>query len=123
MRRFLIKFQTFSDKIETVQYNATLAITGAICGSSKVKLYKELGLESLKDRRWMRRLSYFYKIFSTQSPSYLSKYLPPFTISQRYPNYFTSVRCRTVSFQNFFGQSQWNQLNTEIRNILSYIPK
>ena len=40
-----------SDKIESVQYNAALAITGAIRGTSKEKLYQELGLESLKNRR------------------------------------------------------------------------
>ena len=43
---------SLSDKIESVQYNAALAITGAIKGTSKEKLYQELGLESLKDRRW-----------------------------------------------------------------------
>ena len=39
------------NKIESVQYNAALAITGAIGGTSKEKLYQELGFESLKDRR------------------------------------------------------------------------
>ena len=38
-------------KLESVQYNAALAITGAIKGTSRVKLYKELGLDSLKLRR------------------------------------------------------------------------
>ena len=33
---------TFSQIIESVQYNATLAITGAIHGSSGEKLYQEL---------------------------------------------------------------------------------
>ena len=33
----------FSDKLETVQYNAALAITGAIKGTSREKLYQELG--------------------------------------------------------------------------------
>ena len=47
-----------SDKIESVQYNAALAITGAIRGTSKEKLHQELGLQSLKDRRWLRRMSY-----------------------------------------------------------------
>ena len=37
----------FSNKLETAQYNATLAITGAIKGTSREKLYKELGLEYL----------------------------------------------------------------------------
>ena len=38
-----------SDKIETFEYNAALAIIGTIRGTSKKKLYQELRLESLKD--------------------------------------------------------------------------
>ena len=53
--------ETFCSKRESVQYNAALAITGAILGTSETKLYVELGLESLKSRRWFRRLCYFYK--------------------------------------------------------------
>ena len=34
----------FSISLETVQYNAALAITGAIKGTSREKLYQELGL-------------------------------------------------------------------------------
>ena len=41
---------SLSEKIESLQYNVALAITGAIKGSSKEKLYQELGFESLKDR-------------------------------------------------------------------------
>ena len=48
--------------IEKVQYNAALAITGAIKGTSQLKLYKELSFESLKFRRWFRRLCLFYKL-------------------------------------------------------------
>ena len=51
-----------SNKIEAVQYNAALAITGAIRSTSRIKVYQEQGLESLKSRRWFRRLCYFYKI-------------------------------------------------------------
>ena len=32
-----------------------LAITGAIRGTSKEKLYQELGLESLEKRRWYQK--------------------------------------------------------------------
>ena len=46
--------ESFCRKIERIQYNATLAITGAIRGTSQTKLYNELGLESLKFRRWFR---------------------------------------------------------------------
>ena len=45
---------SLANKIESVQYNVALAITGAIRGTSKVKLYQDLGFESLKDRRWLR---------------------------------------------------------------------
>ena len=53
---------SFCKKIESVQYNAALAITGAIQGTSREKLYKELGLETLKSRRWLKKLCCFYKI-------------------------------------------------------------
>ena len=43
---------SFHQKLESVQYNAALAITGAIRGSSREKLYQELGLESLKQWWW-----------------------------------------------------------------------
>ena len=39
--------ESFSSKIESVQYNAYLAITGAIRGTSQEKRYQELGLETL----------------------------------------------------------------------------
>ena len=47
-RTFSIFFQ---NKLEFVQYNAALAITGAIRGSSMEKLYQELVLGSLKLRQ------------------------------------------------------------------------
>ena len=50
--------------IERVQYNAALAIIGAIKGNFKLNIYKELGFESLKFRRWFRRLCFFYKIYA-----------------------------------------------------------
>ena len=46
--------ESFCEKLESVQYKAALAITGTIQGSSCEKLYQELGLESLKSRRWYR---------------------------------------------------------------------
>ena len=115
--------QTLCDKIESVQYNTALAITGAIRGSSKVKLYQELGLESLKERRWMRRLCYLYKIISDCKPLYLYSCLPNYLISERYPNSFLLFKCRTVLFENSFlpfSIKQWNMLDPYIREIKSY---
>ena len=42
--------ETFCSKLESVQYNEALAITGAIRRTSQTILYVELGLESLKAR-------------------------------------------------------------------------
>ena len=55
------------NKIETWQYNAALAITGAIRGSSKERLYQELGYAYLSSRRWLRKLCTFYKIGRNKS--------------------------------------------------------
>ena len=60
---------SFSKKIGSVQYNAALAITGAIKGSSREKLYQEIGLEYLYRRRWARRLCLLYKVLSTGQSS------------------------------------------------------
>ena len=42
-------------KIETIQYNADLAITNAIKGTSQIKLYFEF-------RSWFRKLCLFFMI-------------------------------------------------------------
>ena len=44
--------ESFHQKIESIQNNACLAITGAIRGSSREKNDQGLGLESLQYRRW-----------------------------------------------------------------------
>ena len=68
--------ETFINKIEKAQYDAALAITGTIRGTSLEKLYAELGIESLKFRRWFRKLACFYKIQSTGLPKYLLQLIP-----------------------------------------------
>ena len=67
---------SFCNMIERVQYNAAIAITGAIIGTSQLKIYKELGLESLKFRRWFRHLCFFYKLRFPQTPKYLYNLIP-----------------------------------------------
>ena len=44
------------EKVERTQYQAALVITGTWQGSSRTRLYEELGWESLSDRRWSRRI-------------------------------------------------------------------
>ena len=65
--------ESFHQRLESVEYNAAIAITGTIRGTSSKKLFQELGLETLKSRRWFRKLYLFYKILHSKSPSYLFK--------------------------------------------------
>ena len=114
--------ESFSTKIESVQYNASLAITGAIRGTSQEKLYQELGLESLRSRRWLRRMCYFYKLIKTQKPLYLFSLIPQKLNSLRHPNTYSVMRCRNNYFKNSFipyVMREWNKLSTEIRNSTS----
>ena len=46
----------FHAKLESCQYKAALAMTGAMKGSSTEKFYQELGIEYLRSRRWFRKL-------------------------------------------------------------------
>ena len=69
--------ESFHKYLESIQYNAAIAITGAIIDISSEKLFQELGLESLKSRRWLRELCSFYNIFHKKSLSYLFQLIPP----------------------------------------------
>ena len=95
--------QAFSNKLEVAQYNAVLAITGAIRGTSRIKIYQKLGLESLKSCRWFRRLCYFYKI-KHGFPGYLFKLIPLGTHSHntQFPENITTYCCRTDIFKHSF---------------------
>ena len=72
---------SFLQKLDSIQYNACLDITGAIRGTLKEKLYQELGLESLQLRCWYRKLAMFCKIFRSKSPQHLFKLIPEKTSS------------------------------------------
>ena len=63
--------ESFCGKLSYVQYKVALAITHAIKGSSRKKIYQELGFESLKSRRWYKRLSCMFNIMNDKAPYYL----------------------------------------------------
>ena len=66
----------FHQKLEIIQMNPCTAITGAIRGTLKEKIYQELGLEFLASRRWFRKLCFFLKILENKSPDYLFRIIP-----------------------------------------------
>ena len=84
--------ESFCSKIEQIQYNAALAITGAIRGTSQTKLYNELGLESLK----FRRLCTFFKIKIYGKPEYLLNKIPS---SQNHYNTRNADQCETYYYR------------------------
>ena len=112
---------SFHEKLESVQYNACLAIAGAIRGTSSEKLYEELGLESLKSRSWFRKLCHFYKILNEKSPSYLFDWIPNLNRVRktRHSNNIPAIHTRHNYFKNSFFPStisEWNNLDCKIRN-------
>ena len=96
--------KSFQNKLESVQYNVALAITGAIRGSSREKLYQELGLESLKAPRWYRKFCLFFKLKKNKHPSYLFYIIPKIlsTRTTRNHNNIPLINDKHEHFQNYF---------------------
>ena len=98
------------EKLERVQYQAALAVTGAWHGSNCAKLNEELGWKTLSDRRLCRRVLQINKIMNNKTPSYLKDKLPPkhrpFLV-----NVFRRIKCRTDRYMNSFlphAITSWN---------------
>ena len=66
----------FTKKLESTQYSAALAVSGAWRGTNTDKLYQELGWQILYYRRWHRRLCHFYNLQNHQRPLYLFSEIP-----------------------------------------------
>ena len=108
--------ETFTQKIERIQYNPALAITGAIKGTSPSKLYCELGFESLKFRHWLRKLCTFFKLKTSGLPEYLFDLIPQnnHLYNTRFLEDVTTFYSRTDAFKYSFFPStifEWNKSN------------
>ena len=93
--------------LESVQYSAGLIVAGCWKGTNILKLYNELGWESLSDRRHFRRLSLFYHIKNGLSPTYLVDGINyvPLNVTKRYSNSFSP-----------YYQKHWTTLDESIKN-------
>ena len=109
------------ERIESVQYSAGLAIAGAWKGTSRNKIYEELGWESLNDRRWSRRLILFFKFINNLAPEYTRHPIPQTrlpTNALRFHAVVGRINARTERFQSSFYPNclqEWNSLASEIR--------
>ena len=92
------------EKVERIQYQAALAVTGTWQGSSRTKLYEELGWETLSDRRRCRRILQIHKIENGQTPSYLKDKLPTHHSRQDGSalNTFNQLQSRTNRYRKSF---------------------
>ena len=112
--------ESLCQKIESVQYNAAFAITGAIKGTSHMKLYNKLGLESLMFKRWFRTLYLFFKIIKHGLPEYLFDLIPQ--NNHQYNTHTTedirTFYCRTDIFKySYFPVTimEWNKTDVKLR--------
>ena len=94
-------------------------------GTSKQKLYNELGLESLQLHHWFRKLCYFYKFYKHKCPQYLFRLVPlrqsPY--NTRNTKNIPLFKTKHNFFKNSFFPSaliEWNNLNHKIRSVRSY---
>ena len=93
------------EKVERIQYQAAFAITGAWKGSSRSKIYEELGWESLSDRRNCRRVLQICKIMNKNTLSYLKEELPPNRrkmFSGKGRTTFHIIICKSNRYMNSF---------------------
>ena len=108
---------SFLNKIEPAQHNAALTIAGTIRGTSKEKLYQELGFQTMKEMRFPR-LVCFHKTLNNQTPAikHLYSLFPPPNRHYNTHN-FSKIRqifCRTETFSNSFLSQKirkWNRLD------------
>ena len=109
-----LTLKTQMKEVENIQYQAALAITGSWQGSSRTKLYEELGWETLSDRRNCRRILQIHKIVNDKTPSYLKNKLPARTALNAAT--FRKIYCRTDRYMNGFFPDATSSWNIVIKN-------
>ena len=82
---------SFHQKIESLQYNAALAVASAIRGTSMEKIYQELGLESRQQRHWYRKLCFIFKLYEKQCPRYVFDIILPYRTRNAHNSLFINV--------------------------------
>ena len=114
------------EKIESIQYQAALIVTGAWQGSSRIKLYDDLGWESLQDRRSARKLCLLYEVQKTNFPVYLDNALRACRYNENSRNFnrllLKNIPCRTNRFKSTCLPSvirDWNLLSYDIKSASS----
>ena len=125
-KTYIFNFETanaISNKVEAIQYEAARIVSGAWKSTSKIKLYNNLGWESLNDRRTFRKLCLLYEILNNNFPRYLTKILDTqkYKTNSRLYNklLMKNIPCRINRYKTYFFPStinDWNKLEFDIKN-------
>ena len=113
--------QSTARSIEKVQRQAAIACTGAYKHTSYNSLLKELNWESLEERRYLNKLTTYYKIVKNIYPRYLNSLLPtnqPSNYNLRRPQPLRPRFSRlSASTHSFFPSTtrDWNALPEQTR--------
>ena len=91
--------------------------------TSLEKLYQQLGLESLQQRRWYHKLCPFLKIIKEKSPDYLFNIIPKNNSNHRtrnsynIPQFDLNTTSPRILFFHWYIIAEWNRLDSDIRNL------
>ena len=114
--------ESFQNKLEPIQYNATLVITGPIRGFSIEGLYYELGIESLKSQRLHRKLCLFFRLKKSKHLCYIFDIIPKILSTRTIRNHsnipLLYLMLNMNTSETFFPSTviEWNKLDNNIRN-------
>ena len=117
---------SFHQNIESIQYNATLAITGTVRGNSRERLCQELGFELLSQTPWYRKLCCLFKKINNQLPRYLFQLvsLPNTRCFSKNSENIPQLRTKHEFYKNSFFPStikECNNLDPQIKKSKSII--
>ena len=110
------------NKLDQLQYRAARMATMAMKFTSKEKIFKDLGWESIENRIKYLSLTLFHKIHIHETRPLIRSCMPPinqyqnFTRSNRYYNTYTQ---KDATFCNSFFpkiSNLWNDLPSELRH-------
>ena len=118
--------EPFKDKLEMVQYNTALVITGAIKGASRDRIYRELGLESLLNGDGPVKF-FSHKIINGLLPVDLQSYISYcgeefYRKRSAYQKDLRQFSTRTEIFESSFFPyciKEWNNLSEKLWKIKS----
>ncbi len=120
--------QSDKDNLESVQLEAARLVTGAKRCTSHANLYRELGWQTLHQRRHCKKLTKMYDIVHGNAPHYLcsiiNNYISPNTRNTRAVAHknFTIPKCKSKMYEHSFvisALSIWNKIEPSKRNLPS----